>query len=85
MKGVSKITEKAIAIKYNEELPAPFILAKGKGDIANIIKKIANENKIQIMCLPELSDSLIDLDVGSFIPEDYFKIIAEILVFIRDI
>ena len=77
--------EKAVAIKYTEDVPAPFILAKGKGSIAEVIKKIAKENNIRIMCLPDLTDSLIEIDTGSFIPEEYYKIIAEILVFVKNL
>ncbi len=75
--------EKAVAIKYTPNVPAPFIIAKGKGTIAKIIKKIAEENGIHIMSMPDLADSLIEIDEGSFIPEEYYKIIAEILVFIQ--
>jgi flagellar biosynthesis protein len=77
--------EKAVAIKYSEALPAPFILAKGKGHIAEIIKKIAEENGIRLMCMPDLADALIEVETGSFIPEEYYKIIAEILVFVRNL
>ncbi|MBN2532932.1 MAG: EscU/YscU/HrcU family type III secretion system export apparatus switch protein [Spirochaetales bacterium] len=77
--------EKAVAIKYTEDLPAPFILAKGKGTIAKVIKRIAQENNIEIMYLPDLAESLIEIDAGSFIPAEYYKIIAEILIFVRDL
>jgi type III secretion system FlhB-like substrate exporter len=77
--------EKAVAVKYTEELPAPFIVAKGKGHIAAIIKKIAEEHNINIVYLPELVDSLIEIDIGNFIPEEYYRIIAEILIFVRNL
>ena len=77
--------EKAVAIKYTEDVPAPFILAKGKGTIAELIKKIAQENGIQIMYVPDLTESLIEIETGAFIPEEYYKIIAEILVFVRNL
>ena len=77
--------EKAVAIRYTEDIPAPFILAKGKGTIAEIIKKIAKENGIQILQIPDLADSLIEIETGSFIPEEYYKIIAEILVFVQNL
>jgi type III secretion system FlhB-like substrate exporter len=77
--------EKAVAVKYTEELPAPFIVAKGKGYLAEKIKQIAENHNINIVCMPELVDSLIDIDIGNFIPEDYYRIIAEILVFVRNL
>ena len=77
--------EKAVALKYNTGLPAPFILAKGKGEIANKIKKIASEHGVHIVDMPELVDSLIILPSGDFIPEKYYRIIAELLVFVKNI
>ncbi len=75
--------DKAIAIKYNESLPAPLIIAKGKGELAKKIKKIANENRIVIKQDINLADNLIELEIGSFIPEKYYEIMAQILVFIK--
>jgi type III secretion system FlhB-like substrate exporter len=77
--------QKAIAVRYDESLPAPFIAAKGKGELAAAIKKIAETHDIQIVQSPELAENLIQLDVGSFIPEAYYAIIAEILVFVRNL
>ena len=77
--------EKAVAIKYNESLPAPLIIAKGKGELAKIIKKIAKENRIFIKQDIDLADNLIELEIGSFIPEKYYEIMAQILVFIQKI
>ena len=75
--------EKAVAIKYDESLPAPFVLAKGRGDLARIIEEIAKRNGVEITKMPQLADSLIDLDLGSLIPEKYYEIIAELLIFVR--
>ena len=77
--------QKAIAVRYDESLPAPFIIAKGKGELAEAIKRIAEDHDIQIVQSSELAESLIELDVGSFIPEAYYAIIAEILVFVRNL
>ena len=75
--------DKAIAIKYNEALPAPLVVAKGKGELAKKIKKIANENGIYIKQDINLADNLIEIEIGSFIPEKYYEIMAQILVFIK--
>lgn len=77
--------DKAIALKYDKDLPAPFILARGKGWLAEKIKQIAEHNDIHIMEIPLLAEEFIDLQAGDFIPEKYYKIIAEILVFVRNI
>jgi flagellar biosynthesis protein len=77
--------EKAVAIKYDSELPAPFVLAKGKGDLAKIIETIARDNGIDVARIPNLADALIDLEIGSFIPEEYYGIIAELLIFVKNL
>jgi type III secretion system FlhB-like substrate exporter len=75
--------EKAAAIQYTEDLPAPIVLARGKGLLAKRIKEIALEQGIQIVDQPELADALVELPLGSLIPEEFYRIIAEILVFVR--
>jgi len=75
--------EKAAAIQYTEDLPAPIVLAKGRGLLAKRIKEIALEQGIQIVDQPELADALVELPLGSLIPEEYYRIVAEILVFVR--
>ena len=77
--------QKAVALKYDESLPAPFIVAKGKGKLAAAIRKIAETHDIEIIQSSELAENLIELDIGSFIPEAYYAIIAEILVFVRNL
>ena len=76
--------EKAVAIKYTRDLPAPLVLAKGKGRLAERMRSIAEENDVSILEMPELAEALIELEVGSFIPERFYEILAEILVFIMN-
>ncbi len=75
---------KAVAIKYNKELPAPFITAKGDGFIADKLLKIAEENNIPIVKDDLLSETLFIMDPGEYIPDEVFDIVAEILVFIKE-
>jgi flagellar biosynthesis protein len=77
--------EKAVAIKYDSQLPAPFVLAKGKGELAGIIESIARENGVNIARIPDLADALIDLEIGSFIPEEFYGIVAELIIFVRNL
>ena len=35
--------------------------------------------------MPALADSLIELEVGSLIPEEFYLIIAELLVYVRSL
>ena len=73
---------KAVAIQYDETLPAPLITAKGRGKLAEALERIAAAHGVEIVRSADLADSLIQLDVGSFIPEEFYGIMAEILVFV---
>jgi type III secretion system FlhB-like substrate exporter len=74
--------EKAAAIQYSEDFPAPIILATGKGQLARRIRQVAAEQGIDIVEEPALAEALVELPLGSLIPEQYYRIVAEILVFV---
>jgi flagellar biosynthesis protein len=73
----------AVALHYNEDLPAPIVLASGKGALAQAISRIARDNGIPLVADPDLAASLIELDVNTLIPESLYEVIANLLVFIR--
>ncbi|MDR2589075.1 MAG: EscU/YscU/HrcU family type III secretion system export apparatus switch protein [Spirochaetales bacterium] len=75
--------EKAVALKYDTHLPAPFVLAKGKGEIAEKIIALAHTAGVAVVSLPLLAEELFILSPGSFIPEDCFEIVAEMLAYVH--
>jgi flagellar biosynthesis protein len=75
----------AVALHYNEDLPAPIVIASGKGVLANAIARIARENGVPLVVDPQLASSLIELDVNSLIPESLYEVIAQLLVFVRSL
>ena len=75
----------AVAIKYVRDLPAPFIVAKGKDELARRLLRIAMENGVEIANEPELSEALFEFEIGSFIPEEMYEIIAHILAHIMKV
>ncbi len=72
----------AIAIKYTKEDRAPKIIAKGKNRLAELIVKIARENNVVIEEHRLLSEALMQFDVGEYIPEDMYEVVAQILAYI---
>ena len=74
--------DKAVAVKYGEGLPAPFVVAKGRHELARRLVKIARSSGVEIVNMPEFAESLIVLDTGDWIPEEYFAVIAEVLAFV---
>lgn len=75
----------AIALQYNEDLPAPLVVASGRGRVAEEIVRIARENGVSIVADPALADSLMELDINTLIPESLYEVIAGLLVFVRDL
>ena len=74
---------KALAIKYDKRLPAPFVLAKGEGQLAETIIRIAEKAGVPVVTRPAATDRLFWLEAGSFIPEECFGIVAEMLIYVH--
>lgn len=76
----NKETKIAVALHYNQ-VDAPTISAKGVGDIADMILKIAQENNIPLHEDKDLVTLLSKLDLGDEIPEVLYRAIAEVISF----
>ena len=62
-----------------------MIVASGKGALAETIRRIASEAGVAVIEDSMLTDGLIELDVGTLIPPDYYRIVAELLVFVGSV
>lgn len=76
------MTEKAVAVKYHEGLPAPFVIAQGRRKTAERLVEIAKENGIVIVKEESLAERLMVIEVGEWIPEELYGIMAEVLAFV---
>ena len=75
--------KKAVALRYNPaEDPAPRVVGKGQGVIAERIMEIAREHDIPIHEDPDLVELLAALELGQLIPEEMYAALAEILAFL---
>jgi len=73
----------AVALRYESDMPAPQVVAKGKGAIAERIIALAKEFKVHVHRDPPLARALYQMvDVGDIIPYDFFVAIAEILAYV---
>lgn len=78
--------EIAVALGYDpDRFDAPFVIAKGKGDVARKILEEAKKHGIPIVRSPELVKKLYELEVLQQIPEELFVAVAEILVFVQSL
>jgi flagellar biosynthesis protein len=74
---------RAVALRYTEALPAPMVIASGRGRAAESIARIAREHGVTIVRDTELADALITVDLGSLIPEELYGAVAAVLAFVR--
>ena len=79
----AQAADTAVALHYNDDLPAPIVLASGRGALAKAIARIARENGVPLVADPDLAATLIELDVNTLIPESLYEVIANLLVFVR--
>lgn len=78
---VTNPTTFAIALKYRSgEMPAPKIVAKGAGFIAEKIKETAKRYKVPVIENKPLARAMYyAVRVGSFVPENFYMVVAELL------
>lgn len=78
--------KQAVALKYDEKNDsAPKITAAGKGIVAEKIIEKAKENNVPLHEDENLTENLINLDLGSEIPRELFEIVAQVLVFVENV
>ncbi|SEF51709.1 flagellar biosynthesis protein [Caloramator fervidus] len=77
--------KKAVALKYNKNLKAPYVTAVGFGQVAEKIIKIAKESNIPIVENENLVDSLSKLPLNQPIPPELYEAVAEIIAFVYKI
>ena len=73
---------KSVALRYDDELPAPFVVAKGKGNLAVKLVELAEQYGVPITSAETLAEGLFYLEVGDFIPEPFYRAVAELLAFV---
>ena len=81
---VTNPTHIACAIQYDPAtMPAPKLLAKGAGAIAERIKEIARENNIPVMENKPLARTIFKtMKVGHIIPRELFTAVAQVLSYV---
>ncbi len=72
----------SVALHYDARLPAPLVVARGKGDLARKLVDLARAHDIPILESAELAESLYPTDPGRLIPERFYEVTAEILGFV---
>jgi flagellar biosynthetic protein FlhB len=81
---ITNPTEIAVAIQYDPtKMPAPMVVAKGMGEIAASIRRIAAEHGVPIIERKPLARALYrQVIVGGVIPADMYEVFVEILAYV---
>jgi flagellar biosynthetic protein FlhB len=80
---ITNPTHIAVALKFDRSMPAPQVVAKGAGKIAEKIKSLAQEYAIPIVEQKTLARSLFkNVEIDQFIPADLYFAVAEILAYV---
>lgn len=76
--------KRALALWYTKDVPAPLLVAKGQGQLAERIVEVAKRNGIPVQQDLALSSELMDLRIGQEIPERCFEVIAALYRFVYE-
>ncbi len=76
----------AVALKYDPTLKdAPFVVAKGKGELAEKIIEEAEKAGVPVVSSPEIIHDLYELEILEEIPQNLYTAVAEIILFLSDL
>ena len=73
--------KKAVALKYPEGAPSPFVTASARGEAAERLVEIAKEQGIAVVENANLADVLTLKEIGSYVPEEKWGVLAGIFAF----
>jgi flagellar biosynthetic protein FlhB len=78
---ITNPTHFAVALRYETDMAAPIVVAKGRDLLAERIKQLARDNGIMLMENKPLAQALYkSVEVGDSIPSQLYQAVAEILV-----
>lgn len=80
---ITNPTHLAVALQFERAMPAPKVVAKGAGHIAEKIKALANENDVPVIEEKPLARALYkNVEIDEYIPADLYHAVAEILAYV---
>lgn len=80
---ITNPTHYSIALKYDDETPAPVCIAKGVDELALRIREVAEEHDIPMVENPPLARALYaGMEVDDVIPREHFEAVAKVIGFV---
>ena len=79
-------THFSVALRYDDDLIAPVVVAKGTDLIALKIREIGKHHKVEIFNAPPLARALYrHSDIGETIPSELYLAVAQILAYVLQV
>lgn len=80
---ITNPTHLAVVLKFERDMQAPQVVAKGAGLVAQRIREVAKENNVPIIEQKPLARALFkSVDIDQYIPGDLYHAVAEILAYV---
>jgi len=80
---VTNPTHFAVALAYDGKMPAPRVVAKGRGIIAQRIRDIAQEHGVPLLEAPPLARALYaHTEIDDIIPAALYRAVAEVMAYV---
>jgi flagellar biosynthesis protein len=72
--------KRVVALQYEQQKDlAPRVVAKGAGEVAEAILRLARQADVSVHQDEELVNALMKLELGAVIPEELYAVVAEVL------
>ncbi len=80
-------THYAVALKYDmTKAEAPFVVAKGKNEVAFYIRELATSHDIEVLTIPDLTRSIYHTtQIDQMIPNQLFVAVAHVLNYVNQL
>lgn len=80
----SAVHPRVVALRHaRAESAAPRVTARGAGELAERILALARAHDVPVRADPDLLELLAACELGQEIPEELYRAVAELLVFLQ--
>jgi len=80
---VTNPTHYAVALKYEQNMGAPMVVAKGADLVAKKIRELAQKNFVPIVENPPLARALYAVvEIDQEVPEEHYRAVAEVIGYV---
>lgn len=73
---------RAVALRWDPRLPAPYVLASGKGRAAERLERLARDAGVPVVENAVAAEALEPLASGELVPVEYWEIVAGVLALV---